>query len=280
MRADVKVSRPVTQSAAAAPAGATANAPIALDCVSGLSASKRPATEKVHLQVRTFGGLQVRGPDGWRLGPPAKKGGDLIQLLVTYPTGLVSKEKLVTDTDLPDGHRRRLYAAASGARTFLRACLGGIDGIRATACGYAWHERIEVDSDLALFIDLRRTGTLDAYKRALDLYTGEFLLGQTAEWIRLVRVLCASMYLEMLERVGEAAYAEKHFCDALQYGLSMCAADRGHELGSRLVMRSLAALGQRNLITGEYEALRKYLDQQLGAKPSSETVHLYYALLN
>lgn len=234
------------------------------------------------LEVRTFGGFRVRLPEGWHEGPPSKKGGELIQRLVTSASRSVTREELIAgnQSDLSqDQLTHRLHMAACAVRTFLRRCFGDIEVIRTTRAGYSLSERVCVDSDLSQFIEAHQRRDVEAYRRAVALYRGEFLAGELSDWIRPIRVRCATMYVDMLSVLAQFEFEAADLHAALGYALAAGAADRGHEVASRIAMRCFAGLGQRGPILEEYESLQTFLHEQLGMEPSKETRALYYSLV-
>lgn len=173
-----------------------------------------------------------------------------------------------------DSVANRLHIAASGARSFLRAVLGGFDALRCTAEGYAWHPAIRLQSDLAAFARLYDDGSPPSLSEAIGLYGGELFEGDDADWFQPARVKFAAMYASAVERLASAAFDRGAFEGALQYGLELLAIDRAHEGASRLVMRCFGAIGRRGRALAEYEALRAYLRRHLSVEPMPETTAL------
>lgn len=226
------------------------------------------------LRVHSLGTFAYNGDGRWHNGPSFKRGRELLQYLASYPRTTVSRETLADAfwPDLDDGGvRHRLHLAVTGARAALRDALPGVDGLRCISGSYAWHPAVQVDSDVDRFLTAARSGDRSAMETAIGTYDGEFLAGETAEWIYPLRVRCATAYVTMLERLAEIAAAEGDHGRALEFGLRLVEADRGHEGAARLIMRSLAATGRRGAALAEYDALAKYLDKRLGIAPSSET---------
>jgi DNA-binding SARP family transcriptional activator len=227
------------------------------------------------LRVHSLGTFAYNGNGRWYNGPSFKRGRELLQYLASYPRTSVSRETLA-DAFWPDldseGIRHRLHLAVTGARAALRDALPDIDGLRCVSGSYAWNPAVQVDSDVDRFLAAARSGDRSAMEAAIGTYDGEFLAGETAEWIYPLRVRCATAYVTMLERLAETAAAEGDHGRALEFALRLVEADRGHEGAARLIMRSLAATGRRGAALAEYDALAKYLDKRLGISPSSETI--------
>jgi len=232
------------------------------------------------LSVRLFGAIAFGGASGWEPGPPRHRGGQLLEMLVTLPGAIVTLNAFADafGPDIPrDRLRHRLHITASGARAYLRH-LKGYDALRTIGCGYALSEDIAVESDYKTFVNLYRTGSIESFARAIPLYTGELLAGEDDMWVQPIRARAAGMHVEMLERLAVDALASGRVAEALDYATSLAIVDRSHEATACLVMRCHAAMGRRMAVISEYESLKRFLLDHLGAEPSTETQNLYYSL--
>jgi DNA-binding SARP family transcriptional activator len=232
---------------------------------------------RVQLELRFLGQFAVRGVDGWQAGPPPKKGKELIQYLGAYPRRVATRDELAAAfwPELePDTVTHRVHLAVSGARAYLKTILTGRDAIRCVARGYTWDASVEVHSDVELFLGQCNRSTTDAFRAAVDLYGGEFLAGETADWLQPMRVRCSSAYGSALEGIAQRAVAAGDYRTALTFGLQLVQLDRGHEGATRLVMRCFAATGQRGRALEQYRALHAYLAKHLSVEPTEETVTL------
>jgi DNA-binding SARP family transcriptional activator len=234
------------------------------------------------LQFRFLGPFAVCSAGAWHPGPPPKKGREFIQYLGVYPRRVATIEDLAS-AFWPrfeiDDVRHRIHLAASGARIFLRHVLGGVDALKCLGGGYTWDPAIRIESDVEQFIARSRHGTLDAFREAIELYGGEFLAGETADWLQPMRVRLATARASALEALAESAFASRDYARALSFGLELVDAERGHESGTRLVMRCFASLGQRTRVLEQYMALKNYLAEQIGVEPTDETAHLAHQLI-
>jgi DNA-binding SARP family transcriptional activator len=233
--------------------------------------------EAAHLRFRFFGSFAIRSDAEWCSGPPAKKGRDLLQYLGAYPRRVATRDELAAafwpGSDAEDvGHR--IHLAASGARKYLRDMLGGRDAIVCVPGGYLWHPSVSVRSDAEELLALCRSGDVENLEAAATLYGGEFLAGETTEWLQPLRVRCASAFGTAVERLAELAFERGDFADALSYGLQLVEAEPGHEGATRLVMRCFAGLGQRMRALERFDALAAYLETHLGIGPTPDTVTL------
>jgi len=229
------------------------------------------------LELRLLGTFAIRAAGDWQAGPAPKKGGELIQYLGIYPRRVAVRDELAAafwpGLDFESvGHR--IHLAASGARVYLRGIFGGVDALQCVGNGYTWNPRIDVVSDAERFIELTRQGTMESLRAAVALYAGDFLAGETADWLQPTRIRIASARASALESITSDLMARKQFATALAFGLELVEAERGHEIGTRHVMRCFAALGQRTRAMEQFHRLKAYLAEQIGVEPTVETAEL------
>jgi DNA-binding SARP family transcriptional activator len=121
--------------------------------------------------------------------------------------------------------------------------------------------------------------TDDLWRRAIDLYTGEFLPALDGEWIIGYRESCAEAYLSALIGRGRCAYARQHFTQAIGYYQQALAHDPYREDVYRAMMRCHAETGERSLVLTCWQQLQGVLQNDLALPPSRETTILAEALL-
>ncbi|GAC1422921.1 MAG: BTAD domain-containing putative transcriptional regulator [Candidatus Velthaea sp.] len=235
------------------------------------------------MHIRCLGPFSINGINGFQLLPSFKKGRELVEYLAIYSAVFIPRERLL-EAFWP-GHRgdhleHRLHLAASGARAMLRSVLNGFDAIACIGGGYGWHESVIIESDLRRFFECARARNVESAREGIELYAGEFLAGERADWISAMRAACASLYFSMLGCLALDAFAADDYQTTLGYTLQVIASDRGHEPAARLSMRCYAALGQRGAARAEYDALAKFLAAELGVLPSLETQNTLSAILN
>lgn len=237
--------------------------------------------DAVELHFRFFGHFSIGCDAEWRSGPAPKKGREFIQYLGAYPRRVATRDELA-DAFWPgsdsDSVTHRIHLAASGARSYLRDMLSGRDVIECVPGGYSWHPGVHVTSDAEELLALCRTGTAESLEAAAQLYGGEFLAGEIADWLQPLRVRCASAFGSAIDRLACIAVEHGDYAKALSYGLQLVEAEPGHEGATRLVMQCFAALGQRGRAVEQYDALCAYLQRHLGLGPMPETVDAAVAL--
>jgi DNA-binding SARP family transcriptional activator len=235
------------------------------------------ASAAITIEFRFFGTFAVCVDDRWCTGPPPKKGGEFLQFLGVYSRRVATRDELAAafwpGLDLEDVEHR-IHLAASGARVFLRRHFGGIDALQCVGSGYTWSPDVKILTDADRLIALTRRATIENAHAALALYGGDFLAGETADWLTPIRIRMASARACALEAIVDDLMTRKQYAVALSFGLELVDAERGHESGTRSVMRCFAALGQRTRAVEQYQRLRAYLMEQIGVEPTEETQRL------
>jgi len=233
--------------------------------------------EDVELRFRFFGHFAIGSGTQWCSGPAPKKGREFIQYLGAHPRRVATRDELADafwpGTDC-ESVTHRIHLAASGARRYLGDMLQGHDVVECVPGGYCWHSGVRISSDAEELLALCRAGTTDALETAAQLYDGEFLAGEVADWVQPLRVRCASAFGSAIDRLAALAIERGDHSAALSYGLQLVEAEPGHEGATRLVIQCFTALGQRSRALEQYEALCCYLRQHLGLAPMPETAAL------
>ncbi len=240
-------------------------------------------TAEVVLQLRCLGSFAIRADGDWTSGPAFRHGRELLQYLVSYPRSAASRDVLIgafwPTLDVQTA-AHRLHIAVAGARGALRALCPEVDGIRCTGSAYAWNPVVHIDSDAEHLLAASRGSSIDAMKSAAELYAGEYLAGEEAEWMYPLRLRCANAYATILERLSEDAIEREDYVEGLDYGLRLLETDRAHEGAARLVMHSFAASGRRGAALAAYDSLAAYLRHHLALKPCAQTDQLRSSIVN
>ena len=234
------------------------------------------------LTVHCLGSFGYRGDGAWQFGPAFKHGREFLEYMTTYPRAAAPYTTL-EDAFWPgrenDTTRHRLHVAATGARAALREALPSVNAIRVLAGAYAWHPTVRIESDYHQLLACYDEGTVDAMKRGIALYQGEFCAGENAEWMCALRARAAAAYITMLQKLAEDALAHGDNPSVVRYALQLVEADRGHEGATRLVMQAFAEMGCRGVALEKYEQLRRWLHLHLGVEPSAITRALLHELM-
>ena len=94
------------------------------------------------------------------------------------------------------------------------------------------------------------------------------------EWVLVRREFYARRVAESLHFLAHHYEARQEQAKALSYARQWCDADPWNEEAHQLVMRLLAAQGQRSLAIAHFERCRQILAGELGIEPSPETLDL------
>jgi len=234
------------------------------------------------LEFRFLGAFGIRSTGGWHCGPAPKKGREFLQYLGIHPHRVATRDELAAAfwpaLDF-EAVAHRIHLAASGARVFLRQLCDGAEALQCVGSGYIWSPEVTVVSDVGRFMEYSRLGTIESLRAAINLYAGDFLAGENADWLQPMRVRIASARASALEAIIEDLVAREQYAAALSFGLDLMEGEPVHENGTRLVMRCFAALGQRTRVLEQYNHLKAYLAEQIGVEPTSETTQLAFKLV-
>jgi DNA-binding SARP family transcriptional activator len=228
------------------------------------------------IELRFLGRFAIRAGDRWHSAPSPKKGGWLLQYLGSYPDRVASRDELAA-AFWPLCHSEdvahRIHIAASGARAFLRR-LFGIDALECIGSGYSWHSNVRIVSDADTLLEHANSQSPDRFRLAAELYRGEYLAGETTEWLQRRRIKFAAVRAYVLQRLVEYLIADGDYVSALSFGLDLIDSERGHEAATRLVMRCFAQIGQPLRAMEQFRLLESHLADHLGVEPAQETASL------
>ena len=118
-----------------------------------------------------------------------------------------------------------------------------------------------------------------AYEQALQLYRGEFMQGSYEPWVEDQRSYYREQYLRLLESLAAVAESGADWQKAMQLAQLIVREDQFREDIHCLILRALAAMGNRGAVKEHYEGLKRLLENELGVEPSAETRKLYQQLV-
>jgi len=117
---------------------------------------------------------------------------------------------------------------------------------------------------------------LDLYRRALDLYQGDFLPDCLyLDWCRSERERLRTVYKEALVRAASMLVEEGDHLQALRYTQRALTVDNCMEAAYRLLMRIYIKLGNRVEAMRTYDRCTACLQEELDVSPMAETTSLY-----
>ncbi len=117
--------------------------------------------------------------------------------------------------------------------------------------------------------------TEDLWRRAIELYRGDFLSGAERVWCTLKRETLLEMYIEALIGMGQCHKARRGFEEAINWYQRALSVDELQEDVYRHVMFCYAETGQRAEALAQYHRCEEILKEGLGIEPSAETKNLY-----
>lgn len=132
----------------------------------------------------------------------------------------------------------------------------------------------------AQLLSARDARTEDLWRKAVNLYKGEFLPSITSDWANYYRERLQETYIEAVNGAANSLRARGNFQEALLLLKRALNIDPYREDIYRAVMQCYADLGERKQVLTYYRRLQSVLDQELAIKPSQETETLVERLLN
>jgi LuxR family maltose regulon positive regulatory protein len=140
-------------------------------------------------------------------------------------------------------------------------------------------QEVEALTTQARLLSPRDARAADLWRKAVDLYKGEFLLSVDRDWVIERRELLHEAYIEALIGVGECARARGDFRAALNAFKQALDKEPYREDINRAIMISYADLGEKHQIAMHMDKFRELLRQDLAVEPSPETIELANRLL-
>jgi DNA-binding SARP family transcriptional activator len=117
---------------------------------------------------------------------------------------------------------------------------------------------------------------MTAYRRAVELYQGDFLEEDLyIDWPIWPREHLRGLYLEIVNALGEYYLNQGEFTETVAMCQKLLACDNCHEEAYRRLMRCYLAQGQRRLAVRQYQLCVQMLRRELDVPPSAETQALY-----
>ena len=120
---------------------------------------------------------------------------------------------------------------------------------------------------------------LENLELAHELYRGEYMSGIYEDWAEEKRNYFAEQHLRVLNALAKFSFKEKSWSKALKFANEILTADPFREDMQRLLMKTLAAQGNRAAVKEHFENLQKLLKNELGVAPAPETRKVFQELL-
>src|SRR5260221_2275355 len=131
----------------------------------------------------------------------------------------------------------------------------------------------------ARLLSPRDAGTEELWRKAVELYRGDFLIALDSDWVFSRREALREAYLEALIGLGECMRVRRDFKGALARLKVARDVDPYREDIHRAIMTCYAEMGEKNQVLLHYQQLQNLLYEDLAIEPSAETVALRDTLL-
>ena len=243
--------------------------------------SLRQDDQRPILTVRTLGTDQIL-LDGQPVEIGWLKAREVFYYLLTHPDG--TTPEALREAIWPDLPPERSRGALKTAIYQLRSALPRELIELHNRQFYRINRQVaRIDYDVERFLEILETGATDqeGLFEAIDLYRGPYLPSTDSLWSHSLRTLLEQRYIHVLR--SAAGQCERHgaYQDALTLYTRILAEDPLDESAHAGVMRCQIALGNRAAAIGQYHALRRILDEELGLDPerTSEAEQLYHRIL-
>ena len=153
---------------------------------------------------------------------------------------------------------------------------------------YAINPELDVWCDALQFEALVREARLlpprdaraeDLWRKAVELYRGDFLPTIDMDWVYPRREALREVYLEALVSLSECARVRNDFREALAALYRAVEVDPLHENAHRAIMICYAQMGEKSRVRAHLDQLTNLFRTELGIDPSPETIRLANMLL-
>ncbi len=119
---------------------------------------------------------------------------------------------------------------------------------------------------------VRDARTEDLYKRAVNLYQGEFLPGLDAEWLVNLRERLHEDYIDALFGLGSCVQARSDYKQAVRIYKQVLKIDPFREEVHRAVMQCFSEQGERQKVYQHYKYMLEEFHKHLEVEPTRETL--------
>ena len=240
--------------------------------------------------VQTFGSFRVF-VDGKELTQEqwvSTKARDLLAYFVTFRSERISVDRVFDALwqDRAGRGKTAFHTALSRLRKALRGKDKTLKYILVEASEY-WLDTarfsLDVDEFDAAILQAQSANSkkeiAEWYRKALDLYQGEYLSGMYYDWVFPERRRLAQCYFNALESLAEISISMQNYESAIQLLQLAIDAEPLAEKIHALLLETYALNGQRAKMIQSYQAFEENLQKELGIKPMSSTQTLYQRLL-
>lgn len=232
------------------------------------------------LQVRLFGGFELRGPGDAGLRLTTRKAEALVALLALQPGQPQPRDK-VCALLWPDVRDAQARHSLRQTLSQLRKALAGAAGVLQSDARSLQLVAADVQVDVAVFDSCVSLGTRAALLAARQAYRGDLLEGIAVDeepferWLHSERERLRSRLVHALTQLVSMDTAAERYADATDACTKLLQLDPLREEAHRALMRLLALQGRRAAAMQQYRALSRLLHDELGTAPDQLTRQLH-----
>ncbi|MDO8616119.1 MAG: LysM peptidoglycan-binding domain-containing protein [Dehalococcoidia bacterium] len=249
---------------------------------------EKPPTEHPIFEVRCFGSFQVFTGDQEVTGWTIQKARELLAYLIARGGTKVPRGE-AAEALWPDESANQVEHLLSNAAYYVRKTLKAADPSPNGRLLTISEQRYQLLSgvfrvDLDAFdAHLRRAETLQGadalieYDRALAIYKGDFLVGESYEWADAYRRDYQRRFVAAAHEAGRLALECRDVKKAVSFYQAILSRDPIDEEAARALMRCQARLGDGNSVRRTFKMLRESLRRELEdgkVEPLPETTAL------
>jgi two-component SAPR family response regulator len=216
-----------------------------------------------HLQIGAFGGSQVFMDDdavSWR----TNQAKELFFYLLTHPNGQTKEQ--IGAAIWPEHPSAKLFSIFRSSLFRVRKALF-TEVVLFEENRYRLNDAISLRYDVQMFQQELSAGTLSDnpvqrayhFRRAAELYRGEFLADIYADWVLPFREALQARCLQALTFLGEFNLDRGQYPVAIEFSRKILAIDEYHELAYYILIRAYARSGQRPQAKLIYDQCRSML---------------------
>lgn len=263
---------------------------------SGLQMARpQPEEPSTSLEVYCLGPFEVylngRAISEWS----SLKARSIFKYLVIHRDGPVTRDVLMDlfwpDAD-PDGARHNLHQAIHSLRKTLKPQSSHIQPVLFENDAYILNPELTVWLDYTEFENRiqegqhlekagRQADAIAVYRRAVELYRGDFLVEDRYEdWANLQREYFRQVYIDLVDQLSENSLQQGDLNETIALCQKLLAEDNCHEAAQRRLMRCYLLLGQRHSAIRQYQVCVANLKIELDVPPSPATQLLYKQIVD
>lgn len=123
---------------------------------------------------------------------------------------------------------------------------------------------------------LTRTRRVNIYKKALDLYKGNYLSSFSEEsWVTPINVYFRTLHASVIEKCVKLLYPMGKFTEIVMICEKAMVINPYDEMLHEHLIKGMTALGEYALAANQYQYLKRLLSDQFGAAPSPRLTEMY-----